>query len=140
MGEFDFTEIIKTFITANIFAIVLSIASRIICLVLTPKIAKERERDAAVWFCLALLLGWLATLIVAITKAPPYDNNETVETESSANYSLTGKKTASTSNVFTTYNQPKPKPVVKTEKWTCSCGQVNNPNATMCIECGKEKE
>ena len=142
----------------------LSIISNIIAIVVSIVIAKNKNRSAG-WGWLGFLLGWIGVIIVAcleeetdykemyyqqITKGPSkLINSARANARSTSNTNTESTWTCefcghTNSNLLSTcqscYKSKTANPTIQDYKWTCSCGQVNNPNATMCIECGKEKE
>ena len=97
------------YIIASIFSLISTIAAIIVATI----IAKKKGRSGG-WGWLALLIGWIAVIIVACLPS----ENKSTSTTYGLNY----------------------KPTTTQTRWTCLyCNESNHPNATACTTCGKEK-
>ena len=124
-------DLIGTIASLGTFLIILSIASTILSLVMAYKIAIQKGRSGGNWILLTLLFGWIAVVIVSVSVP-------LARTNSSSGYSLTKSASIANSNAAQ-QNYTQTTPTQQKPSWTCSCGQVNNPNAMRCINCGNER-
>ena len=128
-------DLIEMLLSVGVIFIIISIALTILSLVMAYNIAVKKGRSGINWILLTLVFGWIAVVIVSVSE-PLYNASNTIS--NSSGYSLTKSATATRVN---TVNQNYAKPATTQQKpgWTCACGQVNNPNAMRCINCGEER-
>lgn len=135
--------IFELFAASAVLFIILSIASAVVSLIMAYVIAEKKGRSGVGWIILTIIFGWIAVVIVSVSV--PLNQNYASSTSSAnyntkptSGYSLT--RSANATNVNKT-NKTYIQNVTPQDKsgWKCSCGQVNNPNAMRCINCGKER-
>ena len=124
-------DLIETIANLGTFITILSIVSSIVMLIMAYKIAIRKGRSGGNWIVLTLLFGWIAVVIVSVSEP-------LTRTNSSSGYSLTKSASIANSNAAQ-QNYTQTTPTQQKPSWTCSCGQVNNPNAMRCINCGNER-
>ena len=127
--------------SALVFTIIYAVAV-ILMLVLIYNYAERKGRSGINWIILFLVFGWITLVILNVSPSLNYSSNKHANSNGNSNassgYSLT--RSANASNVNRT-NKTYIQNVTPQDKsgWKCSCGQVNNPNAMRCINCGKER-
>ncbi len=132
-------DIIQFFLGFGVLLLLISVVLWVVSLVMSYNIAVKKGRNGINWILLTIIFGWIAVVIVSVSV--PLHTTEKVYVNSnnrSSGYSLTRSARATSSN---TVKQNYTRPATEQQKpsWTCACGQVNNPNAMRCINCGEER-
>ena len=117
--------------------VIVGLAVWILSLVMAYKIAVSKGRSGINWILLTIVFGWIAVVIVSVS-VPLYSTQVSTNT---SGYSLTRSANAnnySNANKYS-YNNSNQQNYTQNTKpgWKCACGQVNNPSAMRCINCGK---
>ncbi len=124
-----------------VFSIIYAVAV-ILMLVLIYNYAERKGRSGINWIILFLVFGWITLVILNVSPSLNYSSNKYANSNGNSNassgYSLT--RSANATNVNKT-NKTYIQNVTPQDKsgWKCSCGQVNNPNAMRCINCGSDR-
>ena len=112
------------YIIASIFSLISTIAAIIVATI----IAKKKGRSGG-WGWLALLIGWIAVIIVACLPSENNNTTNTTNTYSNTTYSNTSFNNECNNCVNETQN-----------KWKCKeCNILNDPNNNYCSNCGSKK-
>ena len=130
----------------NIFSLILGFGATfviaglvvwILSLVMAYKIAVSKGRSGINWILLTIVFGWIAVVIVSVSV--PLVTMQV--SDNTRGYSLTQSANANRSANVNNYYQSNKQNFTQNAKpsWKCDCGQVNNPNAMRCINCGKDR-
>ena len=126
--DYSYIDTLDAFAGYYIVASIFSILSTIAAIIVATIIAKKKGRSGG-WGWLALLIGWIAVIIVACLPSENNNTTNTTNTYSNTTYSNTSFNNEFNNCVNETQN-----------KWKCKeCSFVNDANYNYCSNCGSKK-
>ena len=146
--DYSYIDTLDAFAGYYIVASIFSILSTIAAIIVATIIAKKKGRSGG-WGWLALLIGWIAVIIVAClpseNKANTYNTNSYTNSYSNTPYGNTNYGASWTCSNCNSVNDSTSLFCsncgnAKQNKWKCKeCNILNDPNNNYCSNCGSKK-